>query len=682
MSLFTLMASAQVVDTSAAGVPVYLSTAQDTFYSEFNVFAGIQVNGHDSAIVWIDAPTQEMVTTAASVTLPTNIDTVILELSDSMKLQLDVSEYSSAGLLPQVKGGLYLGMQTELLNDGAAYTHFRDNEEYRYTERFEQRRSHLYTPNLKDARRNSFDRGGSLFSLHLWDEKTESFVTGYLENTGDAMAGHTPPGTHDGSTASTGENDVTTYNAANDSYQHHVYQGGTGAQPLVGSSVVFDTLMTDEGRGYAVYYGDNTSAWQSGLYSLDSINSNFGFIDGDVDVDITNSSLVNGVFKGWHMLGNPYKEPISTLAFINANHPFTGSDSNKSTLGYFGDGTISIFTDVRTTEAGFQGGYVQVNKMGVPVGFNNFVLDNSPSVALQNFSTHTDSVDLAGNIDKIAPGQAFFVYHSTPSGTAVTAEFRNNMRVNDDLFLLKEQNFFETEIMVYLDVLKTNDTAISHVNMGQLGFTISDDVAPEDFDIRTFRQDLSEYNERILKTRNVNIYTQNNHEDPYGNSLKALSHKMVNKLIPLGFESKDDKGEYSFFLSRNMNNEKYDIYIVDRYLNIEAKVSDNNVYKFNTYKNSSQQNRFFLKFKHKEDDTISKEPNIYFDNNSIFVDIESQNTMIESIEVYDVLGRVVRNSRPEAYGSFDMNVSTLKTGAYFVKVKAGGEMFSQKIIKK
>ncbi|MGB0999959.1 MAG: T9SS type A sorting domain-containing protein [Flavobacteriales bacterium] len=662
LCLISFLGKAQVVDVTADGVDVFLSSSSDTFYTKFSNFSGIKVTGHDSGVVWIDNPQTAVDMNHADANRATTIENVILMLSDSMSIDLNQATFQ-----PQIKGGLYLGHHTEILNDGAAYAHFGPNQQYGYKERFVRQRSHLVAPALKDAERDmlNFDE---LSAIHFWDNTTVAWVTGHNPDSLDMK----PGGSNNGSSANSQSEDSTYYDPADQSYRY--IENHEGNRYV---SEKFLPQMIDNGRALSFYYGDAGTAYDENSVTYDTIHSRNGFHDGDISLPIQNNGPAGAFFRHWHLIGNPYKSSISVSSFLNEDYTVTGGNVAGAENGYYGGRTLSILTDIDNTNGNFfEPGYIVVNSAGAVVGLNN---DTEPA----------GFTGTAPTVTSLAPGQGFFIFHTYEPTTPVSVNFKNSMRLgNDDDNLMKTSNEL-TEPMVYVDIkqvglekLSDNESALKARRQNQFAIALTDNYDPKKFNARTFKQDLSVNPDQYLANRDINIYTQRKHEDESGFAIRTVSTDYVNKLIPVGFESKVNNVAFEMYISNEINWEGYDVYVVDRLLNTEHNMTKHGAYEFTIFNSGKQQDRFFLKFKHAEDSGLEEVVDIYSDGDYVFVSSSSQNTEIEQIDLYDVTGRLVRHLEPNTLQFFQTNISNLPKAMYMVRVIANGKVYNSKALTK
>ena len=71
--------------------------------------------------------------------------------------------------------------------------------------------------------------------------------------------------------------------------------------------------------------------------------------------------------------------------------------------------------------------------------------------------------------------------------------------------------------------------------------------------------------------------------------------------------------------------------------------------------------------------------NLYPNPSSDFININSADS-IEEYSIYDLTGRIVKNSNPNS-NNFRINVTSLNKGIYLVKLSSGDKTGSIKIIK-
>jgi len=654
LAAIAISANGQVVDTSATGVDVFFSTDSDTLYSEFETFAGLKVTGDDLGHVLINAPGKTLKTIESGVIRNTTINSVVLELTEDMKVNLQDGE-GGVGI-PEIRGGLKLGYGTEILNNSStAYPHFIDGEQYRYVEEFTTKRSTIFAPTLKNAERDSLrfgDADDKLSAIHFWDNTTVSFVTGY-----STRAGWTET-TGDGSSTGT-DGDFTSYDGGTKGYTHTEKDGSDTY-----ISETFLPHMVDSGRAVVVYYGKLDESTTSAT-TRDSIYSDDGFHDGDITLDITNKHTGDGFFRHWHMIGNPYKSSLKLADYMS--EPLDGANENE-TNGYYSGRTISLLTDIDNTTPGFQPGYAAISGGGVIVGVNNETGADASNVTIPTLT-------------ELAPGQGFFVFHTAVTNKKVTTKFTNAMRGSSDQTLMKSAEMTDPFAFVNVQQVGNYSKGVKAQKWNQLAFTITDDVDPKEYNTPVMKQDLSVNAEVLLSTRDINIYTQDKHSDEYGFALKAVETSMVNKLIPVGFEAKEGNSKFEFSLStRTVNMEDYDVFIVDRLLNTTHNISKKGPYSANIFKPGKQQDRFFLKFGHSEEEGFEEVVEIYSNGNFINVVSNSQNTEIEEFGLYDVLGKEVVRLTPKTFQSYQFDIRNLPRGVYFVKVTANGKAYNSKVL--
>lgn len=664
LSLGSLATHAQIVDISgASGVPFHISSSTDTLYSMFDTLAGITVTGHDSAHLWVDASGSTVKMQAATVAIKTDITDVILELSDNMKLDFD--ESTTAVGVAEIKGGLKLGYHSEILNTGSGYTHFTDGEQYRYVEEFENRRSTIIAPSLKNAERDSLrywsgtgtPADGELYSIHLWDNKTVSFVTGHHTDTAN-LAVIDSAGSSGSDELGDGK-DFTIYNSSEKSYQHVERDNG-----LEIFSEKFMPQMVDNGRAIVVYYGD-TSAAYTGSVTRDSIMSFDGFHDGTITLDITNRAPADAFYRHWHMIGNPYRSSLDLSAYLA--EPLTGA-SNSEVNGYYGGRTVSILTDVVLGDgANYSAGYAVVNAAGVVVGVDNVEGEDVTGMSVVN---------------NLAPGQGFFVFHTTAKDATVTTEFNNSMRSSADESLFKKEEF--SEPIAFLNIKQSGDLSenVRARKWNQLAVALSDDIDPKFFNAATLKQDLSINADEVMSKRDINIYTQDNHSSEWGYAIKSVDKSYINKNIPIGFETKVGGVDYEFELDLQSSNlEDYDVFIVDRLLNTMHNISKDGPYRFNVFKQSKQQDRFFMRFGYSEEENFVEEVDIFSkEGNFVYISSNSQNTEIQEFKMYDVSGRLILDLYPGVFQSYEVDIRNHPKGVYFVRVTANNKVYNAKVL--
>jgi hypothetical protein len=105
----------------------------------------------------------------------------------------------------------------------------------------------------------------------------------------------------------------------------------------------------------------------------------------------------------------------------------------------------------------------------------------------------------------------------------------------------------------------------------------------------------------------------------------------------------------------------------------------------NRYWNTTDANNMYITFGNCSDltlpiiDNLIKSVHLYPNPTSDFVSI-SAGESIDLVRVFDVTGRVVKESTPDK-SDFSLNVSNLSKGAYLVKLNAGKKEATTKFIK-
>jgi len=82
-----------------------------------------------------------------------------------------------------------------------------------------------------------------------------------------------------------------------------------------------------------------------------------------------------------------------------------------------------------------------------------------------------------------------------------------------------------------------------------------------------------------------------------------------------------------------------------------------------------------------EDNTFSKAINVYPNPTSGLVYIDSSKNLMDTIEVVDMSGRIIKHIEQGAVNRYQMNISNLANGVYFVKITSGTNEAIKRIIK-
>ncbi|WP_461305201.1 T9SS type A sorting domain-containing protein, partial [Aureisphaera sp.] len=166
-------------------------------------------------------------------------------------------------------------------------------------------------------------------------------------------------------------------------------------------------------------------------------------------------------------------------------------------------------------------------------------------------------------------------------------------------------------------------------------------------------------------------------------NLGAFDESMT---VPMGFSTLiDTDTEYKISISNIEGPQltESEVYLVDNLTGAMHNLKSDS-YSF-TSDNGTFDNRFTIYFsgqvlgsENNIEDSILLYPNPVNDELSIF----SMNSYINSIEVFDIRGRRMKQDIEEEKNSCTLNVSSLETAVYFVRVVTESGSVTKKIIKR
>ncbi|WP_418509289.1 T9SS sorting signal type C domain-containing protein [Corallibacter sp.] len=379
--------------------------------------------------------------------------------------------------------------------------------------------------------------------------------------------------------------------------------------------------------------------------------------NGNVSVNITRGTHTTGNYQGdngvangttpqddnWNLIGNPYPSGISYTDFISAN-PYI-------------DGTIYLWTHENTPAA-----------IASPF-YEDFVYNYSDDYIDNNY-TGSNPPGFNGSI---ASGQAFFVLMLDNASTSEQVVFNNSMRnatiPNNQFYrstISESRNTIERH-RLWLDLVTPSNTAAS-ILVGYIdGATNDTDRLYDGFEFEgnpTSFYSLIGENKMSIQGRTL----------PFTDT----------DLVPLGFKT-PESGTHSIglntldglFLSTNQN-----IYLEDTHLNIihDLRVSP---YTFNI-ENGTHNNRFILRYTNNSLSTHEFDSNTGFTisaPNSKYIKVKSATSNINSVIVYDLLGRTLINK--SEINSLETTIENLpySDGAYIVQATLkNGLQKTQKVV--
>jgi len=405
-------------------------------------------------------------------------------------------------------------------------------------------------------------------------------------------------------------------------------------------------------------YDDDSNSWQrtSGEmeigkgYTAMAPNTN-PFVDkqsvvfsgvvnnGSLNVPIYKSNDNNNENDDWNLIGNPYPSAISADSLLN-------NEINKTIL----NGSIYFWT--HNTAAN-----------------NNQY--SSDDYAMYTINTGGIMATSQGQIPTkyIASGQGFFV-EAIQQGSL---QFNNRMRVKDG-----NDNFFKTESnknneLVQKDKIWINlyneQGAFSQILIGFL------DGATNQYDSNYdgLRLDANNYLSFFSLVENQKL------------AIQGLPLFHGDETIPLGFTSKIEKEitlKISIDHAEGIFNDK-NIYLFDKKLN-KIHLLNKEEYEFQLREQGSFKDRFSLQFSNavlniNEEELDNDEKLVILKDGNILEIKTTKNSMINSLHIYDVLGRTMIQKKTNKELILISNNSLSSNGVYILHVKLND---SRTLIKK
>ncbi|MFY7812099.1 MAG: T9SS type A sorting domain-containing protein, partial [Flavobacterium sp.] len=337
-----------------------------------------------------------------------------------------------------------------------------------------------------------------------------------------------------------------------------------------------------------------------------------------------------------NLIGNPYPSAISASAFINAN----AYDATNNPTGQL-LGTVKLW----------QHGIAPSTSNANP-----FYGSYSTNYSANDYLTINSAGTLPyGGSEIIKSGQGFFV--TMVDGTAGTGNvnFTNAMRL-DSGNVLDNANFFRmatestnTKSRIWLDLVNTqNNTCLAKTLIAYIN------DATNDYD--NLYDAITKFNtsEGLFSKINNQIY-----------EIQGRAPFVVSDQVPLAFKTNNSG---SFALAINavdglfLNNQT--IYVKDNLLNTVHNLSQS-PYNF-TAASGVNQDRFEIVYQNnlKTDNFSNNQVFIFIDN---FIHIQA-NENIQQVEVYDILGKLVKNYSNINTKNWKDNFN-FANGVYMVKVK-------------
>ncbi|CDF80533.1 hypothetical protein BN863_28210 [Formosa agariphila KMM 3901] len=387
--------------------------------------------------------------------------------------------------------------------------------------------------------------------------------------------------------------------------------------PTVGNkygnwSKVSNINMTP-GKGYIIRGHNYTASFQDSKPNNGTINASItrGTYDGD-DYNDNSSTQISKEDDNWNLIGNPYPSAISADDFITKN---SGSlDPGGSVSGGTIEGGVRIWTHANELSSDYD---------------DPFYASEGSSYNTDDYIAYTLSGSSPSGFDGyIASGQGFFVLMKPSANQSKSnATFTNDMRSFSSEY--KNDAFYRSNDQknrVWLNLIDSKETATEML----LGY----------FDGAVNAKDPL-YDAIIMDNSAMSLYSLIDDEAMVIQGRRNPIQQ--DDIIPLGFIS-TKKDQYSIGISKVdgvFESENQNIYLEDLYTNTTHDLRKS-AYSF-TSEAGTFNNRFVLRYQAKTlsvDDVIT--------NNTFkiiatqeFIKVSTGTSTINTIVVYDVLGRVL-----------------------------------------
>ena len=394
----------------------------------------------------------------------------------------------------------------------------------------------------------------------------------------------------------------------------------------------------DNGKGYTAM-APNTDPFINNQAVIFNGPVNNGMIN--VAVSLSDNDSNNN--DDWNLLGNPYPSAISADLFLN--------DVNNNS---FLNGSIYYWT--HNTSANLDNGDNQYS---------------SDDYAIYNIGTGGIKATSQGVIPTgiIASGQGFFI-EAIKSGNVL---FKNEMRVkvaNDNFFKMDKIKNHETleKDKIWLN-LSNDQGAFSQI---LIGFMSGASASIE-----------SQFDAPRLDGSNfLSFYSiaENQHL-----AIQGTNTIVEEVIIPIGFSSKiNEKIDLKIKIDHLEGKlfEK-DILLVDNLLEKthDLKISE---YLFSVDEQGIFDNRFYLKigsYLPVNEEEINIKEVLIISRSQNFLEIKTnKNSILSSINIFDILGRNIFNAEPNNKG-YSLNHNKIHSGFFILHVQlADGSVLTKKVI--
>ena len=407
-------------------------------------------------------------------------------------------------------------------------------------------------------------------------------------------------------------------NFADDNYDNWLLYNGT-INPGEGYLVRPQESLTEGNKTYDLTY-------QSGTL-------NTGTVEFTVKYNVDRDSSPN-------VLSNPYPSAISAVDFINAN-PMVNE--------------VYFWNPLTPPNGSLPG-----------AGSMNFSMED---ISMYNLLGGTAAASDATGTETIPTG-----YISTGEGfgikatSAGIASFNNSMRVtgNNNVPRPTEGNDDRIWLTVHNDKYGLQNTTL-------LGFS----------EITTSGMDQGYDSKRLATVLSLYSHLEDGSQEL---GIQAREAFTDGAKIPMGFSSLlDDTAEYRISITdiQGVDFENISVFLFDNQLNTVTNLSETD-YTFVAAK-GTYNNRFTVQFQSDEVlgpiATALRNISMYPNPTQSLVTINSPQSKIVNIEVYDISGRKLRSTPVIGETSYSIDLHPLQTAVYFIKINTEAGTVTKQIIK-
>ncbi|MEZ4858333.1 MAG: choice-of-anchor B family protein [Flavobacteriaceae bacterium] len=315
---------------------------------------------------------------------------------------------------------------------------------------------------------------------------------------------------------------------------------------------------------------------------------------------------------------------------------------------------------------------------GTPLAGSNLRFDMD-DISIYNGVMGIPAANDPGNTQGTAPngiiatGQGFGIRTNGAPGTTGTITFTNTMRLTSGNTTLRT-NGIPSEISTTEKLL----IEIREKNYGYgafAGIAFSENGTPG-------------YDEGMDTNRLATVVSLFTHLDDGTGEYAIQTRGLFNNegKIPLGFSTQvDEVLEYEISLTNleGLNLENVSVYLYDTFENKIVNLK-NESYQFKSGKGVFN-SRFVIIFK--QERVLSPEESV-LDTIMVFpnptkkdINIFSPDTYLVNLEVYDLMGRKISQTIEDEKNTFNLDLSALRTGIYFIKIDTEKGSITKRIIK-